>query len=124
MFTATSSTAGLYNGLKQLQAFRQKVPAAATADGANADASLHYAAPQKAGRDTQKAGSPADALTSDYIGPALEASRKEALEPRPDQGFDMDAYYQDLMNGCQAGPKPVSHMAAEANYAKVQKIIA
>ncbi len=123
MITATSSTAGLYNGMKQLKAFRQLVLPAAAADGANADASLNYATPQTGGRNAPAADSSADILATGYIGPARDAARKEALEPRPGKGFDMDAYFQDLMNGCQAGPKPVSHMAAEANYAKVQKII-
>ncbi|OBY26852.1 hypothetical protein [Leisingera sp. JC1] len=112
MFAPVSSTAGFYTSMKRIQA-----PAAGTA----ADATLTNG--MVPARDALQAGEHADALTTQYIGPAREAARAEALEPRPVKGIDMDAFYQDLMNGCQAGPKPVSALAAEANYAKVQRII-
>ncbi|MEW2912694.1 hypothetical protein [Leisingera sp. JC11] len=122
MISAVSSGAGFYNVMKQSQALRQQAPAAGTAASALADASLINGSAQTPGRDAVQTGTSADALTARYIGPAREAARAEALEQRPAKGLDMDAYYQDLMNGCHAGPKPFSVLAAEANYAKVQRI--
>ncbi|NSY39433.1 hypothetical protein [Leisingera sp. ANG59] len=116
MFAPVSSTAGFYTTMQRIQA-----PASSPADRASADASL--VSSMTPARDALPAGSAADALTSQYIGPAREAARAESLEPRPANGIDMDAFYQDLMNGCQAGPKPVSALAAEAKYAKVQRIL-
>ncbi|KIC26774.1 hypothetical protein [Leisingera sp. ANG-M6] len=123
MISAVSSPAGFYNGMKQIQALRQEAPASGTTARELADASLIKGMTRTPARDAVQAGSPADALTAQYVGPAREMARAEALEPRPAKGIDMDAYYQDLMNGCQAGPKPVSVLTAEANYAKVQRII-
>lgn len=110
MISAVSSTVSLYNSMMQSQGRKP------------ADEAMINGIPNAPVRDAVPAGAAADALTTQYIGPAREAARAEALEPRPVKGFDMDAYYQDLMNGCQAGPKPVRHIAAEANYALAQRV--
>ncbi|OED50600.1 hypothetical protein AB838_01435 [Rhodobacteraceae bacterium (ex Bugula neritina AB1)] len=110
MISAVSNTASFHNNMLQSQARKP------------ADGAMINGMPSASGRDAVPNGSAADALTTQYIGPARGAARAEALELRPATGFNMDAYFQDLMNGCQAGPRPVSHIVAEANYAMTQRI--
>lgn len=126
MLPAISSTASLYNGMKQMQAAYRRQPAIAEAGGQPVDAPLTDGTTQGMARSLQReqalSGARPDALTPQYIGPARAAARIEALNLQQVHGVDMAAYYQDLMNGCQAGPKPVSAIQAEANYAKARLI--
>lgn len=126
MIGSVSSTASLYPSLKPLQTARQQEPANGETGGQPVFAPLINDTSQgmsrSLAREAALSSNAADALTTQYIGPARAAARSEALEPRPAQGVHMAAYYQDLMNGCQAGPKPVSVMAAEANYVKARSI--
>lgn len=126
MLPAVSSTASLYNGMKQMQAAYRKQPAIAEAGGQPVDAPLIDGTTQGMARSLQReqalSGTRPDALPPQYVGPARAAARIEALNLQQMHGIDMAAYYQDLMNGCQAGPKPVSALQAEANYAKARRI--
>lgn len=126
MLSAVSSPTSLYNGMKQMQAAYRKQPAIGEAGGQPVDAPLINGTSQGMARSLQReqalSGERPDALTPQYVGPARAAARAEALNLKQVNGVDMAAYYQDLMNGCQAGPKPVSALQAEANYAKARLI--
>ncbi|UWQ82659.1 hypothetical protein [Leisingera caerulea] len=126
MLSAVSSTASLYNGMKQLQAAYRRQPAIAQAGGQPVDAPLIDGTSRGLARSVQReealSGARPDALTTQYIGPARSAARTDALNLKQVNGTDMATFYQDLMNGCQAGPKPVSALQAEASYAKARLI--
>ncbi|KIC21979.1 hypothetical protein [Leisingera sp. ANG-Vp] len=126
MLSAVSSTASLYNSMKQMQAAYQRQPAVAEAGGQPVDAPLVDGSTQGLARSVTReqalSGVRPDSLTPQYIGPARAAARSEALNLKQVNGIDMAAYYLDLANGCQAGPKPVSVLAAEAGYAKARRI--
>ncbi|MBY6058141.1 hypothetical protein [Leisingera daeponensis] len=127
MISSVSSSASLYSSLNLAAAASRKAAAVGEAGGQPVDAPLTDGTSQGLSRSLARAealnGAVSQPQTSQHIGPARAAARAEALEQRPVKGLDMDAYYQDLMNGCQAGPKPVSVLAAEAGYIKAQKII-
>ncbi|UWQ73883.1 hypothetical protein [Leisingera sp. M658] len=126
MITAVSSTASLYNSMKQMQAAYQRQPAVAQAGGQPADAPLIEGTAQglarAAAREQALSGERPDALTAQYVGPARAAARTAALDLRQMNGIDMAAYFLDLASGCQAGPKPVSALEAENQYAKARRI--
>jgi len=127
MLSAVSSSASLYNSMKQMQAAYQKQPAIAEAGGQPIDAPLTDGVSQGLARNVAReqalSGERPQALTPQHVGPARAAARAEALNLKQVNGFDMAAYYLDLANGCQAGPKPASVLAAEANYVKARSII-
>ncbi|MEX0302361.1 MAG: hypothetical protein AB3N24_08065 [Leisingera sp.] len=125
MLSAVSNTASLYNSMKQMQATYQRQPAVAEAGGQPVDAPLVDGSSQGQARSVAReqalSGARPDALTPQYVGPARAAARSEALNLKQVNGIDMAAYYLDLANGCQAGPKPASAMAAEASYLAARK---
>ncbi|WP_044008427.1 hypothetical protein [Leisingera methylohalidivorans] len=125
MITAVSSTASLYNTMKQMQAAYQRQPAIAEAGGQQVDAPLVDGSTQGLARSITREqvlnGERPAALTPQHIGPARAAARTAALGLNQLNGFDMAAYYQDLASGFQAGPKTASAMAAEARYLEARK---
>lgn len=127
MLSAVSSTASLYNSMKQMQAAYQKQPAIAEAGGQPVDAPLVNGSSQGLARSLAReealSGERPQALTPQYVGPARAAARAQALNLHQLNGIDMAAFYQDLANGCQAGPKPASAMAAEVRYLEARKAI-
>ncbi|UWQ40545.1 hypothetical protein K3718_13400 [Leisingera aquaemixtae] len=126
MLSAVSGTASLYNGMKQMQAAYRKQPMIAEAGGQPVDAPLIDGTTRGIGRSLQRqqvlSDARTEALTAQYIGPARDAARTGALNLKQVNDIGMAAFYQDLMNGCQAGPKPVSALQAEASYIKARLI--
>lgn len=126
MLSAVSGTASLYHGLKQVQAARSKQPVIAEAGGQPVDAPLIDGTTRGIGRSLQRqqalSAARPEALTPQYIGPARAAARTDTLNLKQVNDIGMAAFYQDLMNGCQAGPKPVSALQAEASYVKARLI--
>jgi hypothetical protein len=126
MLSAVSGTASLYNGMKQMQAAYRKQPMIAEAGGQPVDTPLIDGTTRGIGRSLQRqqvlSDARTEALTAQYIGPARDAARTGALNLKQVNDIGMAAFYQDLMNGCQAGPKPVSALQAEASYIKARLI--
>ncbi len=126
MLSAVSGTASLYNGMKQMQAAYRKQPIIAEAGGQPVDTPLIDGTTRGIGRSLQRqqvlSDARTEALTAQYIGPARDAARTGALNLKQVNDIGMAAFYQDLMNGCQAGPKPVSALQAEASYIKARLI--
>ncbi|WP_152615728.1 hypothetical protein [Leisingera sp. ANG-M1] len=113
--------------MKQAQAAYQRQPAVAEAGGQPVDAPLIDGTSQGQARSVAReqalSGARPDALTPQYVGPAREAARSAALNLKQVNGLDMAAFYLDLANGCHAGPKPASALAAEAHYLAARKAI-
>ncbi|CUI00527.1 hypothetical protein [Leisingera aquaemixtae] len=126
MLSAVSGTASLYNGMKQMQAAYGKQPMIAEAGGQPVDTPLIDGTTRGIGRSLQRqqvlSDARTEALTAQYIGSARDAARTGALHLKQVNDIGMAAFYQDLMNGCQAGPKPVSALQAEASYIKARLI--
>lgn len=124
MISSMSSAASLYRSQAQLRAADRQGPGA----GAMQAGALLIAATGQDGHHSPALTATPQANHSQtaaarYVGPARAALRAEVQNPQPVKHVDMTAFYQDLMNGCQAGPKPVSVLAAEANYAKARGIL-
>lgn len=124
MISSVSSTASLYRSQMHLRAANRQDPALGTQpDGALLIHGASQGTPHGPARGETLPVNQTLAANTRYVGPARAAARAEALDTRPVKRVDMTAFYQDLMNGCQAGPKPVSVLAAEANYAKARGIL-
>jgi hypothetical protein len=127
MLSAVSSTASLYNSMKQIRATHQRQPAIAEAGEQPVDAPQVAGASQGLSRSLAReqalSSERPQALTKQYVGPARELARIEALGLKQLNGIDMVAYYQDLMNGCQPGPKTASALRAEEQYLQARKMI-
>ncbi|WP_264212693.1 hypothetical protein [Leisingera thetidis] len=125
MLSAVSSTASLYNSMKQMQAAYQKQPAIAEAGGQPVDAPLTEGTSRGLARNVAReqalSGERPQALSPQHAGPARAAARAEALSLKQMTGAGLAAYYLDLANGCQAGPKTASALAAEAGYLAARK---
>lgn len=119
MFSAVTNASSFHPGLKQLQAARLEQLEITVSGGQVADAALVQGATQGMARRAERE----EALTPQHIGPAREAARAEALGLKKLKGIDLSEYYQDLMNGMQAGPKTASAQAAETRYLEARKVL-
>lgn len=127
MFSAVTNSASLHTSMQQIRAAHQRQPAIAAANGQPVDAPQVVGAAHGVSRDLAQeqvlSGERPQALTKQYIGPAREMARIEALGLKQLKGIDMATYYQDLLSGCQAGPKTASALQAEAAYLEARKAI-
>lgn len=127
MLPAIANASCYHPGLKQLQAARRAQLEIATTADQSVDATRTSGATQGLARNVAReealSAERPQALTPQHVGPAREAARSEALGLKQLNGFDLGAYYQDLMSGMQAGPKTASALAAETRYLEARKVI-
>lgn len=132
MISAVSANSSVYNRVNAMQEARdiiaenKKAAATGETNGPAVDAPLSIGMAQGMARAIVReqllSGERPAALEPEFVGPARAANQIAALTVTRGSGLDMNRFYQDLMSGCHAGPKPASALAAEARFLEARRI--